>query len=224
MRAFSSPTDMRIYLLLCVVFVLVGSAAAEEFSEADIKKMKIKELRKFLDDRGLECAKCEEKGDFVDMAKQHLKTPVLASKQKKPIPKVPLWEAWSGIAKEVCLEKNKGEPHRVCDSMATATDSMFMQYGKRTATKLKKKPDALLKTSWGDVYQQAGKKMLGRLANYCLKRAETECGTTSKVQSIMENDNKIKGVEFVKYLTNVGIENTNPMYEALKDKALHDEL
>ena len=39
----------------------------------------------------------------------------------------------------------------------------------------------------------------------------------------LEN-NKVKNVDFSKWITNVGIENTNPMYEALKDKTLNADL
>jgi hypothetical protein len=217
--------------LLAIVFIGTVRAADATLTEADFKKMKIKDLKKFLDDRGADCKGCEEKSEFIREALKVAATPVQPSKVKTEIPKVPFWDAWATIAHEVCEQTadikkvaDVDVKTNTCNAIKTATDSVFMQYGKRTATKLRKKPEALLKTSFGEIYQSAGKKMFTKLAGYCF-RHQKKCATASLVQDLMENDDKVKGVRFITYLTNVGIENTNPMYETLKDKALlNDEL
>ena len=215
-------------LLICV-FAFAGVAAGG-VTEADIKKMKVKQLKDFLAERSIECSSCAEKADFVRECIKHLNTPVHPSKQKTPPPEGTLWEAWAKVAGDVCeaTAASKGAADdvkaSVCASIKTATDSVFMQYGKRTASKLRKKPDALKKTSFIEIYQAAGKKMMSKLSAFCFKN-QKKCRSSSAVQQLMETDDKVKGVKFITYLTNVGIENTNPMYEAMKDKNLDkDEL
>lgn len=215
--------------LVILALTFVACFAADVLTEGDFKKMKIKELRAFLDDRGVECSDCAEKADFVRECTKNAAKPLHPSKVKS-VPKGALWEAWANVAGEVCeaAADTKGASAEtkanVCSAIKTATESVFMQYGKRTAGKLRKKPDALLKTSFGEIYQAAGKKMFTKLAGFCFKN-QKKCRSSSTIQALMETDNKVKGVKFISYLTNVGIENTNPMYEALKDKALDkDEL
>lgn len=219
----------RLLTVLALVFTLaVASAiAAAAVDEAAIKKMKVRQLKQFLEDRAVDCEGCEEKADFVRTALKHVNTPLHPSKVKS-VPQGTLWEAWAKVASEVCestaTTKKAADDVKVkvCGDIKVATDSIFMQYGKRTANKLKKKPDALLKTSFGEIYQSAGKKMLGKLAAFCFKNKE-KCSSSSKIQALMEKDNAVKGVKFIAYLTNVGIENTNPMYETMKDKSLNND-
>lgn len=222
--AFLVAAVLLLALAACTAF-----AADAPLTEADFKKMKVKQLKAFLSDRGLSCVGCEEKGEFVRECVKNAAKPLLPSKVKS-VPKGELWEAWANVAHEVCeaTAATKGASaeakEKVCANIKTATDSVFMQYGKRTANKLRKKPAALLKTSFGEIYQSAGKKMFTKLAGFCFKNAD-KCKSSSAVQALMEQDDKVKGVKFIAYLTNVGIENTNPMYEALKDKRLDkDEL
>lgn len=219
---------MRVLLFAVVVASLIFFAAASPaaLTEKDLQKLKIKELRQFLDDRGLTCHDCQEKNDFVRFALQHVNVPVRAEKVKAVIPSGTLWEVWAHLAKELCEAKaSEVQKKDVCPAIATAVESIFMQHGKRTAAKLKKKPEAVLKTSWGETYQAAGRKYLTRVVNYCLKAPnKATCSSGSKLQTVLETKDKIKGVDFVMYLTNVGIENTNPMYEIMKEKSPHDEL
>lgn len=210
-------------LLLLATLAPVAHGAEKVLTEADFKKMKIKELRQFLDDRNLQCPDCQEKQDFVKFCTKHASAPVVSSTTTKaatPDDGKPLWEAWSAIAKTLCEEaadkKSVGKKDTICNAITQATDSVFMLHGKRVAAKLKKKPDALKKTSWGEPYNQAGRKMLSNLINYCLEeKNQAQCSSASNVQPLMEDKKKIKAVDFVLYLTNVGIENTNPMYEIL---------
>lgn len=223
--------QLSVFALAVVLLALavVGCFAAEVLSEGDFKKMKIKELRAFLDDRGIECEGCAEKADFVRECTKNAAKPLHPSKVKS-VPKGSLWEAWATVAGEVCeaAAAAKGAADDVkdttCSAIKSATESVFMQYGKRTAGKLRKKPDALLKTSFGEIYQSAGKRMLNKLAGFCFKN-QKKCRSSSSIQALLEKDGAVKGVKIIAFLTNVGIENTNPMYEALKDKSLDkDEL
>jgi hypothetical protein len=194
-------------------------------TEAELKKMKVKELKGFLADRGVECASCTEKNDYVKEALKHLATPLLPSKRKLK-PKGEFWEFWGLLARSICEEgaKKKGvkDAAAICEPVVAAVDSYFMQHGKRTAGKLKKKPAALLKTSVAEPYQGAGRRLLSRLVSHCIK-TPAACSSLNKVNDLMDKD-AIKGVDFNKWITNVGIENTNPMYEALKDKKLNSDL
>ena len=198
-------------------------------TEKEVKKMKVKELKGFLADRGVECDTCAEKGDFVKKVVANLETPLLPSKRKLK-PKGEFWEFWAALARSICDDaaKKKGSSsetssEEVCNSIGGAFDSFFMQHGKRTAGKLKKKTANLLKTSVGEPYQGAGRRMIAKLVDSCLSSKKGSCSSQSKVQSALEN-NKVKNVDFSKWITNVGIENTNPMYEALKDKTLNADL
>lgn len=198
-------------------------------TEAEVKKMKVKDLKQFLADRGVACDSCSEKNDFMKKVIANLQTALLPSKRKLK-PKGEFWEFWAAMAKTQCEESAKkaslsdADTATVCDAISGAVDSYFMQHGKRTAGKLKKKPANLLKTSAGEPYQGAGRRLLGKLVSSCIKKgASGPCSSQSKVLAIIEG-NKVKGVDFNQYITNVGIENTNPMYEALKDKTLNADL
>lgn len=225
-------------LLLLAVATTVSAAP----TEAEIKKMKIKDLKSFLDARGLNCKGCQEKSDFVAMALENINTPVGSGSKasssgsssppppKREVPAGDFWDVWSNIAREQCTNAatkeniDAAEAKTTCSSIATAIDSIYMRQGKRTATQLKKKPDALLKTSFLDVYYQAGKRNIARIIGYCFKNKAT-CASASKLQTVLEQDNKIKNVALTMFLTNVGVENTNPMYDILKEKNVaHDEL
>jgi hypothetical protein len=219
-----SPRGVFFAVGICVLLTVVVKAA-----DPDFKKMKIKELRTWMDERGLTCPTCEEKADFVAFATKNAKTAPTNARAKLEVPKEPFWEAWSRIAKETCTAMaqkksvNAEETDKVCSAIATATDGFFMLNGKRTAGKLKKKPEAILKTSFGDVYHTAGKKLLSRLSSFCLNsKNRVACASNSKVLELMEKG--IKGVDFGMYITNLGVENTNPMYEIMKERTANDEL
>ena len=253
-RKQSPHTHIMRLVLFCTLAVLFllscskGAMAAAPPTAADIKKMKIKDLKAFLEDRGQACKGCQEKSDFVDLAVKHINTPVVAGASgsstgssgssssgpaaKRAIPAGALWEVWSGHAKDMCVgatakDSSIADAETICASVATAVEGVFMRQGKKTAAQLKKKLDVLLKTTYGDIYFQAGKRHLARIVNYCLKPAnKATCTSPTKLQTLLEKDNSIKGVQLVIYLTNIGIENTNPMYETLKqEKSVpHEEL
>lgn len=224
---------IAITLLVISTIVFAADLAMEEEpieipNEKEVKKMKVKDLKTFLTDRGVPCEACTEKGDYVKKVLANLQTPLLPSKRKLK-PKGEFWEFWAGLSKSVCNDaaskKNVDGSAAICDAVGAAVDSFFMQHGKRTAAKLKKKPANLLKTSVGEPYQGAGRRLIGKLVEHCLKSGSAggACASSSKVTSLLEG-NKVKNVDFQKWITNVGIENTNPMYEAMKDKSLNADL
>lgn len=215
-----------IALLLCAAVLLCSVSQAFGETEAEFKKMTIRQLKKFLNERDIEYNDISEKSEFVSRAVEW------ASRNKKvtrELPKEPFWEVWSKIARDKCeaavKSKDIGESGtKVCDAVASAVDSFFMMNGKRTAGKLKKKPDALTKTANGDIYYNAGNRILGRLLGYCLNaKNRVACSSNSHVLELMDKD-QVKGTGFGAWITNVGIENTNPMYELSNSKSLHDEL
>ena len=222
----SNMTMLRALLVAVATVVVLASAAAEP----DFKKMKIKEIRQWMEERGLQCPTCEEKADFVAFATKNAKTAPVNARTKLEVPKEPFWEVWAKVAKETCLAAakkksvNEDETEKICSAISSATDGYFMLHGKRTAGKLKKKPEALLKTSFGDVYHSAAKKLFSRLANYCLStKNRATCASNSKLLDLLEKGS-IKGIDFAMYITNIGIENTNPMYEIMKERHANDEL
>lgn len=93
-----------------------------------------------------------------------------------------------------------------------------MQHGKQTASKLKKSTHHMLKTSYKSVYYDAGHKLIEKLVQSCLssQREQAKCHSLSHVMSKMEQNNHHN---FKTWITNVGIENTNHMFDILDDGA-----
>jgi hypothetical protein len=60
---------------------VLGQEDAATAEPTNFNKMRVKQLRKFLKDRGLECKGCAEKSDFVKMATDNEDTPVLEVKK-----------------------------------------------------------------------------------------------------------------------------------------------
>ncbi|KPA86016.1 hypothetical protein ABB37_00296 [Leptomonas pyrrhocoris] len=184
--------------------------------------MKVKDLRIFLSDRGLECSGCQEKSDFVRMAHQYRSLNPAGSAEKRAVPAKKFWEAWADIAHAECekavrLRSNDPttEPFKsVCSTLRSATDSYLMQHGRKVANQLKKTPHHLLQTSFKDIYFEAGSHLFQILADYCLASpaAQENCQSLGAVMSAMDG---ACGADFKMWTTNVGIENTNPMYEII---------
>ncbi|ORC84131.1 uncharacterized protein TM35_000491370 [Trypanosoma theileri] len=215
-------------LLLVLLFYLVCLTAMAEMTEQDFKRMKIKDLRHFLEERDLSCPGCQEKADFVRVAFQNRDKKPVSEQGKREIPNASFWEVWKDNAKALCTEVVQkrgldvsGKPQAdICDAIAYVVENFFMQHGKRTANKLRKKADDLLKTSYKNVYYDAGRVLLERLANYCLASPanQEKCSSVGSLSSLIEGSSVI---DLVKWMTNVGIENTNPMYDFLE---LRDDL
>lgn len=67
--------------LCCVLGQEDADASATPAETLNFSKMRIKQLKKFLKDRGLECKGCAEKSDFVKMATENEDTPVVEVKK-----------------------------------------------------------------------------------------------------------------------------------------------
>ncbi|KAH9597415.1 Armet protein [Trypanosoma melophagium] len=222
MRNILSTPLLLLVLLLLSIECLTATA---EMTEQDFKSMKIKDLRKFLEERDLSCPGCQEKADFVRIAFQNRDKKPVSEQGKRDIPNAPLWKVWKDNAKAICTEvvtkrglDLSGKPQAdICDAMAYVAESFFMQHGKRTANKLRKKAEDLLKTSYKSVYYDAGRLLLEKLANYCFASPSNQekCSSVGSLTSLMEGTSVI---DLVKWMTNVGIENTNPMYEILEQR------
>ena len=211
-------------LFLVVLLVTFGVILVCGDDIPNFKKMRVKEMKSWMTERGLSCPDCDDKAALVKFCTNSAKNAPKVVRPKAPTDKA-LWEAWSMNAKEICdaqAKKSGADNEKVCSAIASATDSFFMQHGKRTANKLRKKTDAMLKTSYADIYYPAARRLFTRLSKHCLSNPK-DCATSTKVQSLIEGTSI---VDFTTFLTNIGIENTNPMYDILNDKAGldHDEL
>lgn len=221
----SRYTFLLVTCLILYVFCVTDWSAAADLTEAQFKAMKIKDLRAFLDDRGLKCVGCQEKADFVRMAYQNqAKNPVNEEPRPQTLPDGKLWEVWSANAKKVCAEetvKRGNDPDtapfsEVCSVVSTAVESFFMQHGRRISQKLKKKPDSILKTSYKPVYYDAGIIFLTKIINKCFLSPTTisKCESLNNILMMMED----KSTDMNMWLTNVGIENTNPMFDIIQSE------
>lgn len=213
---------MRLRFAAFLIVVLAVTLASAGMTEADFRKMKVKDLRTFLSDRGLECAGCQEKSDFVRMAYQHRDTNPAGSAKKRDIPDKTFWAAWGEVAKSECqkaVTRRGNDPAAepfasICGTIQAAADSYLMQHGRRVANQLKKTPQHLLKTSFKDVYFEAGSHLFQRIADYCLASpaSQEKCQSLGSVMSSMDG---ASGADLKMWTTNVGIENTNPMYDII---------
>eukprot|EP01129_Flabellula_baltica_P007382 TRINITY_DN2868_c0_g1_i1.p1 TRINITY_DN2868_c0_g1~~TRINITY_DN2868_c0_g1_i1.p1 ORF type:complete len:142 (+),score=39.95 TRINITY_DN2868_c0_g1_i1:3-428(+) len=78
--------------ILIATFICLSLINAEEtpttktdLTEQTIENMSVKELRKFLKNRNLECIGCIEKSHFIKMAKEHMDTPVRIQGEKDQV-------------------------------------------------------------------------------------------------------------------------------------------
>ena len=69
---------MNFYLIIFVLLILDGIRSLEL---EDFEKMKSKELRKFLNKRGLSCTGCSEKQEFVKMCLENKDVEEIAEKE-----------------------------------------------------------------------------------------------------------------------------------------------
>lgn len=72
-------------------FQLVVADAEETKTEPELnfKKMRIKDLKRFLNDRGLACKGCAEKEDFVKMAEENKDAPIVEKKESEAVKDAP---------------------------------------------------------------------------------------------------------------------------------------
>jgi hypothetical protein len=196
--------------------IMAVQATSPTTTVDDLKKMKVKDLKQFLSERDEECKDCVEKSDYVNAAIRVInKKPDAAKKANAgfsgSLPTNPLWEVWAGFADEI--SKEEGVSESVQKVIHSVVENAFMQHGKSTAAKLKKTHKDVLKTSLLAPYYGVGRRHMKALAKYALSK-----GDKPKSDDLRKAYEKV----FLPWMTNVGIENTNPMYEWLKSK--NDEL
>lgn len=221
-------TALLFFLALLLFFsCLFGTAAAgEPKTENDFKRMKISELRQFLDDRGLSCYGCQEKSEFVRVAYENRDKAPFDAQRRKDIPDASFWDAWKENVKEICDEgaKKRGlealettSVGKVCEALSHATESVLMQHGKAIAQGLRKKQGEILKTSYTNVFYDAGLVLFRRIVDYCLASDERQktCGSVTELIEIL---NKGKVADLKMWVVNVAIGNTNPMYELVEQQ------
>jgi hypothetical protein len=206
---------MVMFVFLCISCILFSTPTSATTAD-DLKKMKMKDLKQFLSERDEECNGCSEKSEFLNLAIRVMnKKPDAAKKAAAgfsgPAPTNPLWEVWAGFADEISKEEGLSESQ--VKAVHNVVENAFMQHGKATATKLKKTHKDVLKTSLLSPYYNVGRKHLKALAKFALTKGEKP-----KADVLRTAYDKV----FLPWMTNVGIENTNPMYEWMKSK--NDEL
>lgn len=203
-------TLLPLVLLLCSVVVF-----ADDFEEPppptdkDIKKMKVKDLKSWLGDRGLECKDCFEKGDFTKMVKNNRDAKLLPSKRPRKVSKEPIADQWKKVVQEICAELKADE--KQTKALSTVVHGSFEQHARRISKQLSVDQKEIAKISMGEPYFAAGAKIIKQTLNWMIKKKVTSQG---KIRPKV--DDRIK-----MYLTAVGAQNVNPMYDITKEK---DEL
>ena len=201
------PTKMLLSISTFTVLIIsLSSCVAED----EIRKMKIRELKTFLEDRDEDYSRCVEKRDFINAAVAVKDKKISAAKQKLKgylgaYPECPFWEFWASEARQMAVESGITEKGQ--QALYATVETCFMQHGKSVATKLKKGAGDLLKTSLKSPYYQAGVLNMKILTEHYVSHEAQRTDIRQKSESI-----------FLPWITNVGIENTNPMYEILESK------
>ena len=196
-------------LPLVLLHMLCG-AASPPIPEDEIRAMKMKDLRAFLEDRDVSYAHCVEKSDFIKTALAVKDQAISPEKLKLKgymgeFPTSTFWKFWANEATGVAAAQKcslKGQ-----EMIKNAVESCLEQFGKSTARKLKKDPTDLLKTSLKSPYYQAGVQTLIDLTRMCSSNIP---GRETAIRKYCES-------HLIPWVTNVGIENTNPMYEVLHE-------
>mmetsp|Transcript_28289 Transcript_28289/g.43837 ORF Transcript_28289/g.43837 Transcript_28289/m.43837 type:complete len:201 (-) Transcript_28289:56-658(-) len=193
-----SPLISASFFVLAVVWV---AGASEE----EIGKMRIKELKEFLDQREVDYAGCVEKSDLIKTAIKVKDMKPSPAKERLQgytgeYPKKKFWEFWSEESLRVPSSSSLSEKGKKL--IPDVVETCFMQHGKSVATKLKKSHEDLLKTSLKSPYYEAGVRGLNTLVQSYVSNPTLK---QSQVRDLCEKF-------FVPWITNVGIENTNFMY------------
>lgn len=199
--------------IILASLILVSFANAEEtLTDADFKKMKIKQLKRFLLDRGVECHGCVEKSDFVRLAVQHAKTALKNPGGRIPseLPTDPLWDVWAKKADELCqrLLSTEQKENKFCNSLSNVVDSVVMKYAKRYQKELKVEKQQLMKYTLTEPYQEAGLKRIQKVIKWMGK-------TNTKSQKDIEGQLE---EPLQSWLRDCSLQNINTMHDTLKDE------
>ncbi|KAJ9469663.1 hypothetical protein DIPPA_00123 [Diplonema papillatum] len=209
-----------------VVFMAVAMfAAADENNEeeayvppteAEVRKMKIKQLKQFLEDRGLLCKDCFEKNDFQKFVLANREVKLLASKRPRKVKKEPLDTAWKKMALEVCEEVKA--PEAQCKPFTKVVTGSFDMHGRKVSKQMHREVTLITKTSMGVPYAEAMSFLFRETLKWMVKNDIT---TQDAVREKL--DTRIK-----MFVTECASDNPNPSYEFLekakKGKVVIDEL
>ena len=83
---------MRFFSLFLIVLLVHCALGQEEATDSaavetpDFQKMRVKQLKRFLHERGLVCKGCAEKDDFVKMAVENKDAPLMKAEKPKAPP------------------------------------------------------------------------------------------------------------------------------------------
>jgi len=195
---------------LAIFFTVSLSAAAEEISDAAIRKMKVKTLKQFLDARGISCNSCVEKGDWVKRAIEVKNVPI-KNEAMKPIEvkSDPLWEQWRDNAKEIC-EKDAPEDKKAdgyCKSLAAVVENLVMRYSKKYHKELSIPPIQLTKHTMTHPYRAAGEMRIKKGLKWMLS---TNTKSQGKLESQLEKP-------LASWLRDCALQNINTMLETLDE-------
>lgn len=195
---------MSIFTLssLLLLFVLVVFAQGD-VTPPNFHTMKIKELKGFLKDRGVQCEGCVEKSDFVKKCLDSVTVPLTQSAQRSQIPTEPIDQTWGGISDDVC--KSVTTNMDICSQLRGVVESTIFQFSRQYKRDLSVQPAHLAATSLKQPYFPVGKMIIRETLDWILKE-----GTRNGDQIRKVYEPKLKP-----WLRDVALENTNPMFEAL---------
>lgn len=198
--------------LIVLGLLFISSTGAEEISDAQFKAFKIKQLKKFLLDRGVECKDCVEKADFVKLAIQHKKTAIRNPAGRAPtnVPTTPLWEQWSATAKDICertVTPDQKE-QKFCKPLVNVVENVLMKYTKRYQKELKVEKQQLVRYTLTEPYKEAGEK---RILKAVMWMSKTNTKTQSEVEKQIEEP-------LQSWLRDCSLQNINTMHDTLRDE------
>eukprot|EP00993_Chasmostoma_nieuportense_P003826 NODE_4526_length_774_cov_480.774343_g4367_i0.p1 GENE.NODE_4526_length_774_cov_480.774343_g4367_i0~~NODE_4526_length_774_cov_480.774343_g4367_i0.p1 ORF type:complete len:205 (-),score=52.39 NODE_4526_length_774_cov_480.774343_g4367_i0:97-711(-) len=191
------------FTLRLLSFLVLTILALGNISDAELRKMKIKDLKKFLSDRGVVCNDCFEKGDFVAKAIVSKSIDILPSKLPKQVNTEPIDKRWGKVATEVCDAITQLEGY--CKALKSVVEGSFFQYGRKFKRELSVTEPHLAQVSFTDPYFKAGKLLLTKTVQYMVKENTKK---NEQIRKKYEND-------FIPWLRDCALENTNTMYEIL---------
>eukprot|EP01061_Rhynchopus_euleeides_P034414 TRINITY_DN58218_c0_g1_i1.p1 TRINITY_DN58218_c0_g1~~TRINITY_DN58218_c0_g1_i1.p1 ORF type:complete len:210 (+),score=107.47 TRINITY_DN58218_c0_g1_i1:70-699(+) len=205
---------LLVALLFAVVFATTARAdddweEPEPPTDAEVKKMKVKELKAWLANRGLPCTDCFEKGDYVKTVKKNRGAKLLASKRPRKISKEPIEKQWKKVVEEM-VEEEKVDA-AVAKPFMKVIEGSFEQHVRKVSKQLHTEKHVIARTSLSEPYVLAMTKKVRSWLRWAKKEG------VKKQDAIREKvDNDIK-----MFLTAVAVKNVNPMHEILDAK---DEL
>lgn len=194
----------RFLCLFLLLAVVLGCFAADApVAEETIRKMKVKDLKRFLDDRGVDCDNCVEKADFVKKAVAAAAKPILDSKKPKKVNKDPIEKQWAPTVQEIC--KAETEKEDFCKQLKGVIDGSFFQYMRKYKRDLSCVEAEAATLSFKHPFAPIYKKIVKETIQFMLKE------NTKKQDAIR----KKYEARFTPWMRDLCLENPNPMYEEL---------